>query len=125
MVGEPIKVWAKSVKGGRTPLDDFARRVAAIVSLMFVTLLLAAGMLAIEREENTLPRLVRGLVSHTALLVEKAGLAGGLLDGRVPADARRSVGLFVTCEWGRFGLWVVAMAFGALAFAALGRRSAS
>ena len=33
-----------------------------IVSLMFVTLLLAAGMLALERSENAYARLVRGLV---------------------------------------------------------------
>ena len=43
------------------------------ISLMFVTLLLAAGVLALEREENTFLRLVRGLVSRTGLLVEKVG----------------------------------------------------
>ena len=51
------------------------------VSLMFITLLLAAGALALEREENAFPRLVRGLVSRTGLLVEKAGAGGGLLAG--------------------------------------------
>ena len=34
---------------------------------MFVTLLLAAGMLALERTENAYARLVRGLVTPTEL----------------------------------------------------------
>ena len=42
---------------------------------MFITVLLAAGALALEREENAFSRLVRGLVSRTGLLLEKAGLA--------------------------------------------------
>ena len=38
---------------------------------MFVTVLLVAGSLALEREENAFARLTRGLVSKTALLGEK------------------------------------------------------
>src|SRR5919109_3328746 len=75
VVGEPIRVRARALDGGTTSLTAFAVALAASVSLMFVTLLLAAGMLAIEREENAFARLVRGLVSRTGLLVEKAGLA--------------------------------------------------
>jgi ABC-type transport system involved in cytochrome c biogenesis permease component len=119
VVGEPIKVSAKSLKGGRTSLDDFAVALAASVSLMFITLLLAAGMLAIEREENAFSRLVRGLVSHTALLVEKAGLAA-VCSTAVCLVMLAGLGLFVHLQWSRFGLWVVAMVGGALAFAALG-----
>ena len=48
----------------RTPLDAFAVAVAVTVSLMFVTVLLAAGMLALEREEHAFGRLVRGLVTR-------------------------------------------------------------
>jgi ABC-2 type transport system permease protein len=119
VVGEPIKVSAKSLKGGRTSLDDFAVALAASVSLMFITLLLAAGMLAIEREENAFSRLVRGLVSHTGLLAEKAGLAA-LCSTVVCLLMLAGLGLFVHLDWSRFGLWVVAIAGGALAFAALG-----
>src|SRR3954469_15084625 len=119
VVGEPIKVSAKSLKGGRTSLDDFAVALAASVSLMFITLLLAAGMLAIEREENAFPRLVRGLVSRTALLTEKAGLAA-ICSTAVCLLMLAGLGLFVHLDWSRFGLWVVAMISGALAFAALG-----
>jgi ABC-type multidrug transport system permease subunit len=119
VVGEPIKVSATSLKGGRTSLDDFAVALAASVSLMFITLLLAAGMLAIEREENAFSRLVRGLVSRTELLVEKAGLAA-VCSTAVCLLMLAGLGLFVHLQWSRFGLWVVAMVGGALAFAALG-----
>ena len=61
--------------GRRTPLDSFAVVVAVAVSLMFVGVLLAAGGIALEREEHVLARLVRGLVSRAALLVEKVRLA--------------------------------------------------
>ena len=119
VVGEPIKVSAESLKGGRTSLNDFAVALAASVSLMFITLLLAAGMLAIEREENAFSRLVRGLVSRTALLTEKAGLAA-VCSTAVCLLMLAGLGLFVHLEWSRFGLWVIAMVAGALAFAALG-----
>jgi ABC-2 type transport system permease protein len=86
---------------------------------MFITLLLAAGMLAIEREENAFPRLVRGLVSRSGLLAEKAGLAA-VCSTAVCLLMLVGLGLFVNLDWGRFGLWVVAMAAGALAFATVG-----
>ena len=70
-----MQVKQTSLNGGTTPLDTFAVAVAVAVSLMFVTVLLAAGLLALEREENAFARLVRGLVSRTALLVEKVVLA--------------------------------------------------
>ncbi|MEA2331089.1 MAG: type transport system permease protein [Thermoleophilaceae bacterium] len=119
VVGEPIKVSARSLEGGGTSLNAFAVALAASVSLMFITLLLAAGMLAIEREENAFPRLVRGLVSRSALLAEKAGLAA-VCSTAVCLLMLVGLGLFVDLDWGRFGLWVVAVAAGALAFAAVG-----
>lgn len=119
VVGEPIKVSSRSLQGGSTSLDAFAVALAASVSLMFITLLLAAGMLAVEREENAFPRLVRGLVSRTALLAEKAALAA-VCSTAVCLLMLAGLGLFVELDWSRFALWVVAMAGGALAFAALG-----
>lgn len=119
VVGEPIKVSARSLKGDPTSLDEFAVALAASVSLMFITLLLAAGMLAVEREENAFPRLVRGLVSRSALLAEKAGLAA-VCSTAVCLLMLVGLGLFVDLDWSRFALWVVALAGGALAFAALG-----
>ena len=74
-IGSPVRVQQTVVEGDRTPLDAFAVAVAVALSLMFVTLLLAAGLLALEREEQAFGRLVRGLVSRSALLAEKVVLS--------------------------------------------------
>jgi ABC-2 type transport system permease protein len=119
VVGEPIRVKATALDGGTTSLNSFAIALAVAVSLMFITLLLAAGTLALEREENAFARLVRGLVSRTALLVEKAGLAT-VCSMAVALLMLAGLGLFVDLDWSRFPLWLAALALGALAFAALG-----
>ena len=119
VVGEPIRVKATALDGGTTSLNSFAIALAVAVSLMFITLLLAAGTLALEREENAFARLVRGLVSRTALLVEKAGLAT-VCSVAVSLLMLAGLGLFVDLDWGRFPLWLAALALAALAFAALG-----
>ena len=95
VVGEPIKVRARSLDGGRNSLSSFAVALAVAVSVMFITLLLAAGTLALEREENTFPRLVRGLVSRSAPARGEGRPGRGVLGGRVPADARWAWG----CSW--------------------------
>ncbi len=59
-VSQPIKVQSTLLHGRRTPLNTFAVVVAVSVSLMFVCVLLAAGSVALEREEHTLARLARG-----------------------------------------------------------------
>ena len=87
---------------------------------MFVTLLLAAGMLALEREEHAFGRLVRGLVTRPG----PAGREGR----RSPRCARRSsrslmlagLAIFVGLDWSRAPLWILALVLGAAAFAALG-----
>jgi ABC-2 type transport system permease protein len=119
VVGEPIRVKATPLDGGTTSLTSFAVALAVAVSLMFITLLLAAGTLALEREENAFSRLVRGLVSKTGLLAEKAGLAAAC-SVIVCLVMMAGLGLFVDLDWGRFPLWLAALAVGALAFAALG-----
>ena len=119
VVGEPIRVKATALEGGTTSLTSFAVALAVAVSLMFITLLLAAGTLALEREENAFSRLVRGLVSKTGLLAEKAGLAAAC-SVLVCLVMMAGLGLFVDLDWGRFPLWLAALAVGALAFAALG-----
>jgi ABC-type multidrug transport system permease subunit len=119
VVGEPIRVKATALEGGRASLTSFAIALAVSVSIMFITLLLAAGTLALEREENVFSRLVRGLVSRTGLLVEKAGLAA-VCSVAVCLLMLAGLGLFVDLDWARFPLWLAALACGALAFAALG-----
>jgi len=64
-------------------------------------------------------RLVRGLVSRTGLLVEKAGLAA-VCSLAVCLAMLAGLSLFVELDWGRFPLWLAALAAGALAFAAMG-----
>jgi hypothetical protein len=121
-IGQPIGVKSRLLHGRRTPLNTFAVVVAVSVSLMFLCVLLAAGGVALEREERVLARLVRGppaLVSRELLLVEKGLLAAGCAFV-VALAMLAGVGAFVSLDWGRVGLWILALAFGALAFASLG-----
>jgi ABC-2 type transport system permease protein len=118
-IGQPIAVKTTLISGRRTPLNTFAVVVAVSVSLMFVCVLLASGGLALEREEHTLERLVRGLTSRTGLLVEKALLAAGCSFALAFAMLA-GISAFVSLDWGRVGLWLAALAVAAAAFAALG-----
>jgi len=118
-ISEPVQVRRTVLNGGSTALDAFAVAVSVAVSLMFVCVLLAAGMLALEREEGAFGRLVRGLVTRTALVAEKVVLAAGcafVLGLLLVAG----LSLFVPIDWGRAPLWLLALALGAGAFAALG-----
>jgi ABC-type transport system involved in cytochrome c biogenesis permease component len=168
-IGQPIQVSSTLIQGRRTPLNTFAVVVAVSVSLMFVCVLLAAGGVALEREEHTLARLVRGRptsggrrlprrddgrrapapggrgvsalsgrgvsapfgrgvsarsgrgvsVSREGLLAEKLLLAAAC--AFVLALAMLAgIGAFVPLDWSRIGRWVLALAFGAVAFGALG-----
>jgi ABC-type Na+ efflux pump permease subunit len=118
-IGQPIKIQTTLLDGRRTPLDTFAVVVAVAVSLMFVGVLLAAGGMALEREEHTLARLVRALVSREGLLAGKLLLAGvcAFVLGLVMLVG---ISAFVSLDFSRIGLWLIALAFGALAFGALG-----
>jgi ABC-2 type transport system permease protein len=118
-LSEPIRVNKEVVGGARVPLTTFAAAVAVAVSLMFVTVLLASGALALERDQNTYGRLVRGPVSRTALLVEKGAFA---MAGALPVTLLMLlvVALFATVEWDRFHLWIAGIVVAAAAFAAMG-----
>ena len=118
-IGSPLTVDQTQLAGATTPTDAYAASIAVIVSLMFVTVLLAAGMLAVERSENAYARLVRGLVTPGRLLTEKIVLAGGCASA-VTLVMAALVSLFVHLDWSRFELWVAALALGGLAFGALG-----
>jgi ABC-2 type transport system permease protein len=118
-ISSPVKVDSRSISGRSAPLDAFAVAVAVAISLLFVTVLLAAGMLALEREEHAFGRLVRGLVSRWTLLGEKALLSAACAFA-VSLVMLCGIGLFVHLEWQRFPLWLAALAVGALGFGALG-----
>ncbi len=140
-VSQPIAVHSTLLHGKRTPLDTYAVVVAVSISLMFICVLLAAGGIALEREEHTISRLTRAppsspdpsispelsprsrmggsLISHESLLAEKALLAAGC--AFVAAFTMLlGVSAFVALDFSRIGLWALALAFGALGFAALG-----
>jgi ABC-2 type transport system permease protein len=118
-VGTPVKLKRTIVKGDKTPLDAFAVAVAVAVSLMFVTVLLAAGLLALEREEQAFGRLVRGLVSRTSLLTEKVVLSA-LCAVAVTLLMLFGLAAFVGLDWSRIPAWLAALCGGALGFAAMG-----
>jgi ABC-type multidrug transport system permease subunit len=118
-VSQPIQVKSALVRGRRTPLDSYAVVVAVTISLMFICVLLAAGSVALEREENAFARLVRGLVSREKLLVEKVLLAAGC-SFVIAFVMLAGISAFVSLDWSRVGLWVLALAVGSLAFGAMG-----
>jgi ABC-2 type transport system permease protein len=118
-IGTPLTVSETQLAGRTTPTDAYAAAIAVIVSLMFVTVLLGAGMLAIERSENAYRRLLRGLVTPGRLLAEKILLSGGCA-ALVTLLMATFVSLFVHLDWSRFELWVAVLALGGVAFGAMG-----
>jgi ABC-type transport system involved in cytochrome c biogenesis permease component len=118
-IAHPIEVKKEVVSGSPPSLDAFAIAVAATVTLMFVTVLLVAGSLALEREENAFSRLTRGLVGRTALLAEKVGL-GIVVSIVVTLLMLGGLSLFVEIDWGRSPIFLLAIAAGGAAFAAFG-----
>jgi ABC-type transport system involved in cytochrome c biogenesis permease component len=118
-IGQPVRIKQTIVKGKSASLDSLVAPLTVTVALTFVTLLLAAGMLALEREENAFGRLVRGLVSRLALVIEKVGLAA-LCSFTVCLVMLVLFGVLIDLDWDRSPLWLPALALGALGFAALG-----
>lgn len=118
-LAQPIEVDKQVISGSSPPLEVFAIAVAATLTLTFVTVLLVAGALALEREENAFPRLTRGLVSPTALLAEKV-LLGATVGLVVTLLMLLGLQLFVPLQWDRFGLWLLAILGGGAALAAAG-----
>ena len=116
---QPIEVDKQVVEGSSPPLDVFAIAVAATLTLAFVTVLLVAGSLALEREENAFARLTRGLASPSMLLGEKV-LLGVALGFLVTLLMLAGLQAFVPLHWGRFGLWLAAIGAGGLALGAAG-----
>lgn len=118
-VAEPIAVDKTIVAGDAPSLDSFAIAVAATVTLMFVTVLLVAGSLALEREENAFTRITRGLVGTTGLLAEKLVL-GIIASVAVTTALLAVLTLLVPIDWGRGELIAAAILVAGAAFAAFG-----
>lgn len=118
-IGTPVRVQPTLLDGGGASLDAYAVAAAVTASLAFIALLLGAGLVALEREEGALGRLLGGLVSPGRLVGAKllvtalcAAAAAGLLLG--------VLALFVGLDPRQAGGWFVALVGSALAFAALG-----
>ncbi|MBA3865248.1 MAG: ABC transporter permease [Solirubrobacterales bacterium] len=118
-LAQPIQVDKVAVGGASPPLETFAIAVAATLTLAFVAVLLVAGSLALEREENAFPRLTRGLISREGLLAEKVllGVGVGLV---VTMLMLAGLEIFVPLQWSRIGLWLAAILLGGAALAAAG-----
>ncbi len=117
-VGQPIKLENTPI-GTNSSLSSLAVAVAVAVSAMFVALLLGAGMLAYEQEDQMLTRLLRGLASRGIIVTEKTLLAGlcALVVGTVMVVA---FGFFVDIRWSRVWAWWPAIIVSAIAFGAAG-----
>jgi ABC-2 type transport system permease protein len=118
-ISSPVRVREKVIAGSKSSLSAFAAEAAVVGSMMFVALLLAAGMLALEREENAFGRLVRGLVSRTALVVEKVSLAA-LAAFALTTMMLGILGALLDLDFARSPLWLIVLALGSLAFGAMG-----
>ena len=117
-VGQPIKLENKPV-GTNSSLSSLAVAVAVAVSAMFVALLLGAGMLAYEQEDQMLTRLLRGLAPRSTIVIETHLLAGlwVLVVGSVMVVA---FGFFVDIRWERAWAWWPAIIVCSIAFGAAG-----
>ncbi|MDX6489572.1 MAG: type transport system permease protein [Gaiellaceae bacterium] len=71
----PIELKQAPEEGRTWALSAQVQAYALALTISFLTLLLAAGALAAERDENTIGRLSRGLVSLGELVAAKIGLA--------------------------------------------------
>jgi len=118
-ISQPV-VADKVEVGNEAPgLDTFAIAVTATFALMFVTVLLVAGSLALEKEENAFTRLTAGLVTRGQILAGKLGL-GTIVGFAVVLILLASLAAFVPIQWGRAPIWILAALLGAMAFAAVG-----
>lgn len=118
-ISNPIAVDAKTVDGRTSSLDGYAVAAAVTIALMFVGLLVAAGMLALEREEHAFGRLVRGLVGRMALVAEKI-LLGALVAVVIALLLILLLSLFQPVRFGRAPQWLLALVAGGLGFGAMG-----
>jgi ABC-2 type transport system permease protein len=118
-IGTPLAVKTIDLAGHTTPTASYAAVIAVAVSLMLVTLLLASGMLALERSENVYRRLVRGLVSPGGLLFEKIILAA-VCGAAVSFAMVAGISAFLHLEWSRVAVWLLALGVSAAAFGSLG-----
>lgn len=122
----PIELEEAPERGRTWALSAQVQGYALAVTLVFLGLLLSAGSIAAERDENVVARLARGPLSLGRLVVAKValtavvslavGLAVALLFGVVVEVA----GVRGGEPWGRFPLLIAALVLAGAAVGALG-----
>lgn len=115
----PIELEVARSASGREPLSAFGFAGALLVSIGLAGVLLAAAAMSAEREDHVLVRLGRGLVSAPALVAEKmvfTAMAAIVIGFALLVG----VTVFTSLAVGRWGLWLIALALGGLAFGAFG-----
>jgi ABC-2 type transport system permease protein len=119
-IGEPIKFDEHIIGAAEGADDAYTFAIALSIPLMFVCVLLGAGLLALEREEHVFGRLVRGLVSRGAVVVEKTGVSAalGFLASLLTLSVLVIIGNDISTGHIAVGLGLVAI--GGIAFGALG-----
>lgn len=119
-IARPLEVKETGIgeAKGRT-LSGFAVGVAAALSLMLVAMTLGAGLLAAEREEGTLRRLLRGGSGAWRVASAKV-LTSGLVAAASGLLMLVGVAALGATPWSSALWWLPAVALGAFGCAALG-----
>jgi ABC-2 family transporter protein len=119
-VAKPLDVKETAIgEGGDRTLSGFAVGVAAALSLMLVAMTLGAGLLASEREEGTMRRLLRG-GSGAWKIVSAKVVAAGLVAASSGLLLLVGVAAFGATGWSGAPLWPPALLLAGAAFAAFG-----
>ena len=122
----PIELVRTEERGRSAALSAQVQAYGLAITITFLALVLAAGALAAEREENVLGRLVRGPVSRTGIVVAKVLLAAVVATalGLALALAFGLIALVGSVEggepWERLPLLAVGLALAGGAVGALG-----
>jgi ABC-2 type transport system permease protein len=122
----PIELVRAPVRGRTWVLSAEVQAYALGLTITFLALMLAAGSLAAERDENVIGRLARGLVGLGQLVWAKVALAAGvaLVLGLAIAVAFGVIieigGVTGGEPWGRLPLLVLGLALAGGALGALG-----
>jgi hypothetical protein len=122
----PIELVQVSVRGRTWALSAQVQSYALALTITFLTLLLAAGALAAERDENVIGRLARGLVGLGQLVWAKVLLAAAVALGLGTAIALvfgiviQAAGIEGGEPWERLPLLLVGVALAGASLGALG-----
>ncbi|MFT4036019.1 MAG: ABC transporter permease [Patulibacter sp.] len=119
-IAKPLDLKETAIgQGASRSLSGFAVGVAAALSLMLVAMTLGAGLLASEREEGTLRRLLRGGRGAWQLVTAKL-LAAGIVAAGSGLLLLAGVATFGALAWTGAALWLPALLLAGLAFGAFG-----